>query len=357
MRDLGETPQIGLSRGRDGQSQAGRRANFGPGAMNPRNLVYISDGTLSSDRPGEETNAGLLVRLLEEHGKRPTQKFAYDRGVQGIGLQRWINAATGQGVNLSILRGYGWLASRYRPGDRIYLFGYSRGGYAVRSLAGMIGQVGLLRAEEATERLIRLAFRYYETRRPSPAFTRRHCHAAVPIEMLGVWDTVKALGLPYPILTRLAPMATEFHDHALGAHIAHGYHALALDEDRTAYAPIKWEKSPNWHGRLEQAWFPGSHADVGGEVRVRPAARGLSNIPLNWMLRRAVWHGLTLPEGWQTRFPEDPSAPSVGSRHGIARAFLLRKPRQIGGGDGETIDLSLRQRQTAVRGYRQIARD
>ncbi len=321
----------------------------------PRNLLFVCDGTLSSLRRGEETNAGLLYRLASETGQSEIQRYEYDRGVQGSGFRKWVNAASGKGINHSIRRGYAFLASHYRPGDRIFLIGFSRGAYAVRSLAGMIGHIGLLHRNYATERHVRLAFRFYEVSSNSPArrmFSERRCHQGVEIEMLGVWDTVKSLGLPYPLLNRLAPMATEFHDDRLAPHIRHGYHALAIDEDRSSYRPRLWRYSREWQGRLEQAWFPGSHADIGGEVRSRRAARGLSNIPLNWILRRAERHGLKLPESWQERFPEDAAAPMIGCRTGIARFFVMREPRQVGGSDGETLHLSIRERMAALPRYR-----
>ncbi len=323
-------------------------------AFPPRNLVFVCDGTLSSDRPGEESNAGQLHRLLAEIGQPRAQRWKYDRGVQGAGWRRWYNAASGAGVNLSIKRGYGFIARHYRPGDRIFLIGYSRGGYAVRSLAGMIGRVGLLRRRYATPRYVDLAFRFYEIASNSPArrhFTAHRCYGGAAVEMLGVWDTVKSLGLPYPILNRLAPMATEFHDDELGPHVRHGYQALAIDETRSAFRPKLWQRSPDWRGRLEQAWFPGGHGDVGGEVHMRPSARPLANIALNWMLRHAERHGLMLPEGWETRFPEDATAPMLGTRAGIGRFWLLRRPRQVGVADGETIHLSIRERMTRVPGY------
>lgn len=324
-------------------------------ALPPRNLAFVSDGTLSSWDDGAETNAGRLAKLLREVGATRGQDWFYDRGIQGEGWRRWLHAATGEGINTSICRGYGWLASRYRHGDRIFLFGFSRGAYAVRSLAGMIGRIGLLRREHASERHVMQAFRLYQKHRLSrrdKLFRQQHCDLDVPVEMLGVWDTVKALGLPYPALTYLHPAATEFHDHELAPHIRHGYHALAIDEDRRAYTPILWTRTPDWQGRLEQCWFSGAHADIGGEVRRLPEARGLSNIPLNWMLRRAERHGLTLPDGWGTRFPEDPAAPAHGNRRGPSRGFLIREPRVIGLGDGEVLHLSIRERQAAVSGYR-----
>jgi len=320
----------------------------------PRNLVFICDGTLSSIAAGEETNAGLLYRLLEESNAAPDQFVNYDPGVQGTGWRKWLNAASGLGVNLSICRGYTFLASQYRPGDRIFLFGYSRGAYAVRSLAGMIGQIGLLHREHAADSPVELAFQAYQSAENSRAWRALgdlRCHAGVPIEMLGVWDTVKSLGLPYPLLNRLAPMATEFHDTRLGAHIRHGYHALGVDEDRNSFRPILWSRSADWRGRLEQAWFPGAHSDVGGEVRTYPDARPLANFALNWMLRRADRCGLHLPAGWQARFAEDAGVPMYGCRRGIARFFLLRGRRRIGRADGETIHLSIRERIAALPNY------
>ena len=322
--------------------------------MSRRNIIFVCDGTLSSIRAGEETNAGLFYRLLRSVGGSG-QIVRYDPGVQGKGWRKWLNAASGEGINRSIKSGYAFLARNWRPGDRIFLIGYSRGAYAVRSLAGMIGNVGLLRREYARRRYVDLAFRFYEVGSKSPArrhFSHHRCHETVPIEMLGVWDTVKSLGLPYPLLNRLAPMATEFHDHRLGDHIHHGYHALAIDETRNSYRPILWELSHDWSGRLEQAWFPGAHGDVGGEVRTFPQARPLSNLSLNWMLRRANQCGLSLPDDWQNRFPEDVSAPMMGSYSGIGRFFVLRGRRRVGSGDGETVHLSIRERMAALPRYR-----
>lgn len=319
-----------------------------------RALVFLCDGTLSSIAEGEETNLGRLYRLIAEGGQSQVQRYRYDRGIQGRGWRRWLNAASGEGLNLSIQRGYAFLAQHYRPGDRIYLFGYSRGAYAARSLAGMIGRIGLIHQRYATERHVNLAFRFYEIGSNSMArqhFTAHRCRTGVEIEMLGIWDTVKSLGLPYPLINRLAPMATEFHDDRLGAHIRHGYHALAVDEDRSSYQPLLWRQSPDWEGRLEQTWFPGAHGDVGGEVRTLPAARPLANVSLNWMLRRAERHGLPLPADWERRFEEDASAPMMGCRSGVARLFVLRRARQVGGGDGETVHLSIRDRMRALPGY------
>lgn len=320
-----------------------------------RTHVFIIDGTMSRLHDGHETNAGLLYKLLREMGQRVDQSFAYDPGVQGEGPRKWLTAAAGLGINLSIEQGYAVLASRYEPGDRIMLFGFSRGAYAVRSLAGFISNIGLLKRQHATHRRVVRAFRYYEADYPtehSRQFSDKFCHEHVPIEMVGVWDTVGALGLPYPILTRIAPMATEFHNHHLGHNVRHAYHALALDETRTAYSPILWEPERGWEGVLEQVWFPGAHADIGGQVARFGAARPLSNIPLRWMLDRAVACGLRLPEDWQARFPTDPSAPMVGDRRDIGRLFLLRRPRVVEAGEGHVLHASVAHRRELLPRYR-----
>ena len=324
-----------------------------------RNHVFIVDGTLSSLEPGCETNAGLLYKLLSGEGPNVSQTVSYNRGVHGRGWQGWLRAATGDGINDAILQGYAALASRYLPGDRIFLFGYSRGAYAVRSLAGMIDRLGLLRRRHALERRVRRAFHYYMSDRMSAqahAFSLNYCRQDVPVQAVCVWDTVRALGLPFPILSRIHPMATEFHDHRLGPHIRNGFHALGIDETRTAYSPEMWERAPGWPGRLEQMWFPGSHADVGGMVEARPAARPLANIPLVWMLERAEECGLLLPEGWRRRFPTDPAAPMVGTNAGVGRLFVIRRRRRFTGANGEELHESVARRMAEVPRYRPAAR-
>ncbi|MEZ5675581.1 Uncharacterized alpha/beta hydrolase domain [Thalassovita litoralis] len=300
--------------------------------------VIILDGTMSSLQAGEETNAGLTYRLLSEIGA-PVSVY-YEAGIQ---WQDWRNTADvlmGRGINRQIRRAYGYLASRYRPGDRIFLMGYSRGAYAVRSLAGVIDNVGLLRPEHATERQITLAYRHYQTMQGSPAaqvFSARYCHERVDIEMVGVWDTVKSLGLRLPVLWQWSEPHHSFHNHALGAAVKHGYHALALDETREVFTPILWECGSDFTGTLEQVWFAGAHGDVGGQVGDYPAARGLSNIPLVWMLDRAENCGLPLPTGWRGRFPCDPNAPAMGTWRGWGKMFLLRQRRTVGADPSERV--------------------
>ena len=322
----------------------------------PRNHVFIIDGTLSRvDDDDCITHAGQLHAVLQGGKTGARQTLGYDRGVQGLGFSKWIDAAIGRGFNESVIEGYATLASRYEPGDRIFLFGFSRGAYAARSIAGLIDRIGLLRKDAATERRVQRAFRYYqrdEQTTASRAFARDSCHSAVTIACIGVWDTVKALGLPYPLLSRFFPMATEFHDHELGESVRAAFQALATDEDRTAYAPILWERG-DWAGHLEQVWFPGAHGDIGGERNCLIPPIPLTNLSFVWLVERAVAQGLLMPDGWQDAFPTDAGVPMVGSRTGINRLFLIRHPREARiGVDGQAVHPSVFERYKRVKGYR-----
>ncbi len=321
----------------------------------PRNHVFIIDGTLSRvDDQSCLTHAARLNDLLSAPKMRVSQTVGYDRGIQKVGYSKWIDAAVGRGFNNTVIAGYATLASRYEPGDRIFLFGFSRGAYAVRSIAGMIDRVGLLKKKEATERRVRLAFRYYKRglrTHATKAFRRIRCHRQVDIACVGAWDTVKALGLPYPLLSRFFPMATEFHDHNLCHSVGAAYHALAADETRTAYAPVLWA-CKGWKGPLEQVWFPGAHGDIGGERGCLTDPTPLTNFSFVWMVERAIRHGLIVPDGWKAGFPTDCSVPMVGSYTGIAKFFLFRCPRRAAIGiAGQDVHPSLFERIDRVPKY------
>jgi len=218
--------------------------------------------------------------------------------------------------------------------------GYSRGAYAVRSLAGVIDLIGLLRPELATERNVRIAYRHYQCEQDSPeaaAFRRSHCHDHVPIEMIGVWDTVKSLGINAPVLWRLSAARHAFHNDQLSASVKHGFHALALNETRVAFKPVLWRCENGHEGRVEQMWFRGVHGDVGGHLGGFMAARPLANIPLVWVLSRAQEVGLPLPKGWNLRFVQDATAPSMGTWRGWGRVLITRRKRIVGGDSSERI--------------------
>lgn len=306
----------------------------------PVDHVVLLDGTMSTLDEGEETNVGLIYKLLDDAAKEQRIGILYEAGNQWSDWSKTMDIIEGRGINRQIRRVYGWLATRYRPGDRIFLIGFSRGAYAVRSLAGVIGQVGLLTREHATERMVREAYRHYQdstSPETSHAFRTAYCYDDTPIEMIGAFDTVKSLGFRAPFVVRWAEVKHAFHDHSMGKHVKRGFHAIALDETREAFTPVLWNCPPGHPGEIEQAWFRGSHGDVGGQLSGFDAARPLSNIPLVWMVERLEGCNLPLPNDWRGRFPMDPDAPSVGNWRGWGKFFLARKKRVVGCDPTESI--------------------
>lgn len=327
-----------------------RRWSFWRGFQNPEPRlpearpacahVILMDGTMSSLRRGCETNIGLTYRLLSELGPSSNVMLYYEPGIQWRGLKRSVEVLAGVGINRQIKRAYLFLARNYRPGDKIFLMGYSRGAYAVRSLAGLIDKLGLLRPAQVDHATLERLYCLYQDAPDSQqakAFRGARCHAATSIELVGIYDTVRALGLQWPLLQRLAPQAHAFHNHKLGTSVVHGRHALALDETRDVYAPVLWSVPEDRPGDIVQMWFRGSHGDVGGQLGDWHPARPLSNISLLWMLGEAERCGLTLPFNWRSRYVTDPGAPSVGTMRGWGAIFVRRRGRVIGQDPSERV--------------------
>lgn len=309
-------------------------STIAPSDGTARTHLIILDGTRSSLNEGWETNAGLAYKLL-----KPSMNagffISYFPGIQ-FSRDTWgsmFDVLTGRGINNQIRTAYGVVASRYRPGDKIYLMGFSRGAYAARSLAGIIDRVGLLDQKHATYRLVRQAFRHYKTDPDTAvarAFSDQYCHSETCVCAIGVWDTVKALGVRLPLIWRAFDGQYRFHSHRIPACVDYGFHALALDETRSAYAPVMWETRADWPGELVQMWFRGNHSDVGGHLLGRSQSRGLSNISFVWMMQQMEHAGLMLPENWQSDYPTDPNGPTVGNWMGWQKLFLARARRPVG---------------------------
>ncbi|WP_274379260.1 phospholipase effector Tle1 domain-containing protein [Rhodophyticola sp. CCM32] len=154
----------------------------------PQCHVVLLDGTMSSLRRGWETNIGLTYRLLSELGPSAHVTLYYDPGIQWRGYRRALEVLAGIGINRQIKRAYLFLARNYQPGDRIVLMGFSRGAYAVRSLAGLIDRMGLLRAAQVEEETLTRVYEHYRSDPDGPraaALKASLCHARVEIAFLG----------------------------------------------------------------------------------------------------------------------------------------------------------------------------
>lgn len=256
----------------------------GPG----QRLVVLFDGTWNDHH--KETNVYRMARSIRDFDGSTQQHFFYDPGVGTTRLERLPGGLFGYGLSANLLEGYDWLARHYREGDEIYVFGFSRGAYTARSLVGMIRKCGLIHIVtpallKDAEKLYRSDFGPNDER--CVAF-RAHFSAEVKVRMIGVWDTVGALGIPYTSLS--ATGLYRFHDTELSGIVEHAYQALALDEHRAAYEAVLWTGEEKPGQKVEQKWFIGAHSNVGGGYPNDPLAR----ISFEWMQRKAGETGLKL---------------------------------------------------------------
>lgn len=259
-----------------------------------KNIVIFSDGTCNETDEGYPTNVLKLYKMIERRSKR--QVAFYDPGV-GTGIYKITGAAFGVGISKNIQECYEFLIDYYEPGDKIYLFGFSRGAYTARSLGGMIKKSGILRRH--FRKLSDKAFEIYKKRdneRVARVFKATHCWPTTvethhDVYFIGVWDTVSALGFPLAAIHTLNPFSQRlygFHDAKLSEHVKFGYQALAIDDKRKIFKPEIWDEHSVDEQTIEQVWFAGVHSNIGGGYR----RSGLSDISLEWMAEKAKGAGL-----------------------------------------------------------------
>jgi len=274
-----------------------------------KRLIVCCDGTWNTPDQTDggvpaPTNVVKLYNCVTEGDVGGVEQVKYYH--PGVGtdpglLSRAAGGGLGLGLDRNIMSAYRFVAENYAPGDEIYLFGFSRGAYTVRSLGGMIGRCGLLATDgldEATvwsgvQDLFDNVYRKQATPkrqgwkfRPLPDGATK-----IPIRFLGVWDTVGALGIPddMALLNLLDGFRDRsFHDTDLGTGVQTARHAVAIDERRASFQPTLWT-NVGADRDVRQLWFPGVHSDVGGGY----ADTGLSDAALQWMIEEAGGVGLT----------------------------------------------------------------
>jgi uncharacterized protein (DUF2235 family) len=311
----------------------------------PKNIVICADGTGNTTVKGRGTNVFKLYEAVDENGHRfdttgrvIEQVAIYHDGV-GTETLKWIRAfagATGWGLSRNVKDLYAALARVYRPGDRIYLFGFSRGAFTVRTLAGLIAVCGIpdrgdenFETNEIFKKAIQRRYSDYRSKYQTllekgfwaifGRFIKRQSltdkYAAEVrrtkgdkthvVDFVGVWDTVDAVGLPLAIadVWNKFIYAFKFPDGKLNKEVAVGRHALALDEARASFAPVLWNEEdfkPAGDARIKQVWFAGVHSNVGGGY----PHQGMSLVALDWMLSEAASLPAlgAVPEGERLRF-------------------------------------------------------
>lgn len=321
----------------------------------PKNIVICSDGTGNSAIKGRGTNVFKLYEAVDLHGHEGdpnlTRQVAfYDDGVgtESVKPLRLLGGAFGLGLSRNIRRLYADLVRTYEPGDRIYLLGFSRGAYTVRALAGLITTCGVLdRAQfgndDDLQAGVRRAYREYRrkyrtalgryVRKPYTAerareFRERESAREATIEFVGVWDTVDAVGLPDDIAAPINALVYRFQfpDLKLSPLVKRACHALSIDDERRTFQPVMWDEDGEEPGRIEQVWFAGVHANVGGGY----PKQGMSLVALDWMMSKAEAAGLRFLTRERDEYRERRNVTDklYNSRAGLA-VYYRYAPRDI----------------------------
>lgn len=291
-----------------------------------RRIVICADGTWN--RPEEDvesdmpTNVLRLARAISPHDRiGHSQQVFYDWGI-GSYHAKVVGGTTGEGIHKNIMDGYRYIVQNYAPGAEIFLFGFSRGAYTIRSLCGLINNCGILKRPDAA--LIAQAFAHYKKVSPKFApegrasieFRRKHAHESREIRFAGAWDTVGALGIPFSVMG-LFRSTDEFYDTKLGPNVRIARHALAIDEQREDFEPTLW--LPRADLDLRQVWFAGVHGDIGGGYAPDRKGRLNSDFPLLWMMNEAEAAGLHLEPHLKASLNPDVKAPVHRSRRKVYR--------------------------------------
>ena len=257
----------------------------------PKNIVFCADGTWN--HPGETQDGQVantnVYKFYKALLKTADQDPHYDDGVgvNGTPVDQLLGGAFGGGLLGKIKDGYTTIAHSYDPGDSIFIFGFSRGAYTARSLAGMIAICGLPAPGAFTNQTTDDAFVAYRNPALLNGFTTKYQAQNVLTAMIGVWDTVGALGIPGPFFDPLDKALYGFLSTDLHPDVQKAYHALSINERRNEFPATLWT-NPGANQILEQTWFAGVHSDVGGGY----AETGLSDITLAWMMLKAKQNGL-----------------------------------------------------------------
>ena len=276
-----------------------------------KRLALFLDGTWHA--VADNTNVWRMKSLCAPRGADGLAQLVYYN--PGVGTQfgsRIRGGMFGYGLDQVVIDAYEWLIDHYEDGDEIFIFGFSRGAYSARSLAGLVAKCGLLRPG-APLGVKQIYARYRlgsEARTLWALYAEAQAATAgalsieeewmlkyslrVPITLVGVWDTVGALGIPAFHISGISRSTFGFLHTGLRLPVRHGFHALAVNEYRAAFAPTLWTKRETATApdrplaSVEQRWFIGAHETVGGGYE----SDLLAQLPLRWMMAKASPLGL-----------------------------------------------------------------
>jgi uncharacterized protein (DUF2235 family) len=299
-----------------------------------KKIVVCLDGTGNQLKAKGNTNVVWLYEMLDL-GDPSRQIAYYDPGVGTFSangawtplarrVTKLAGLAVGMGLRTNLGEAYMYLMQHYEAGDKLFIFGFSRGAYSARALAGLLNVVGLLRP--GSENLVPYAVGLYTRNRDlstddwsqihkfADAFSRKiDGRVGIPVEFMGVWDSVKAAGvlrwnLRWPYTRQIPNVATVRH-------------AVSIDEKRRPYheyliEPRQGKQTPV----IDEVWFAGVHSDVGGTFEDDPR---LPQITLKWMVDGALDAGLMLRTGAYRRSCAVGADHALGTVHRMGRVWGL----------------------------------
>ncbi|MCL1124045.1 DUF2235 domain-containing protein [Shewanella surugensis] len=311
-----------------------------------KNIVLFSDGTGQEGGVKFNTNVYKTFNMIEERSGK--QIAHYSKGI-GTDWRQITGSLFGVGMTDNMIECYRFLFDHYHVGDKVYLFGFSRGAATVRSLSRFIQLFGIL--PKSRPELIKQALKIYKIKntkkrqQQAALFISKNKNVECDITFMGVWDTVAAMGLPNRLfdsmLSKIPPFKHKFHDFKISENIKHAYHALAIDDTRAIFHPMLWQKKAHSQQTVKQVWFSGVHTDVGGGYE----NDGLSNISLVWMLDHASSHGLIIHNDIEIN--QDISAKMHNESIGVSARLFEQKKRTWNTDieDKPTVHASVLQRQ------------
>lgn len=258
--------------------------------MASTNIIVPCDGTWSGLHTN--TNVRRLATLISQT-RSPIQPILPPNGIfSGVGTnsKHYINGAIATDLDDKVKEAYKFVAENYNPNNNhvnnVWLFGFSRGAYTVRSVAGMIRNCGIVK--EANNNIIDDAYKIYRSRetenspdQPNAVEFRENFSYtnSQSVFFLGLWDTVGAHGLPSYNIEKGFEYV-RFHDKFISSHVNYAYQVLAVHEDLEFFEPCRIFKSITATNTVEEIWFPGVHGEIGGSDQNNP----ISNETLNWMI-------------------------------------------------------------------------
>jgi uncharacterized protein (DUF2235 family) len=333
-----------------------------------RNIVLCSDGTGSKGFQKRGTNVYKLFEAVDLHGhgvgpNSPKQIAFYDDGVgtETSKPKKILGSAFGLGLSKNVKQLYADLVRTYKRGDRIYLFGFSRGAFTVRTLAGLINTCGIIDRENLNSDAelldkVEMAYSKYRSKYRTfigklfgkeyneewiVDFRNQHCvddeqyadDEKIHIKFIGVWDTVDAVGAPIDEIAWVIDKVFypfKFVDSKLSPEnkVKKACHALSIDDERLTFHPVMWDEEDKKDSRIEQVWFAGVHSNVGGGY----PKHGMSLVSLYWMMSKAEQSGLRFIKQDRElyRHRRNVTDKLYDSRSGMA-VYYRYKPRDIGG--------------------------